>query len=104
MSAASAVQGQGLGGSNATCIQLSSVPGGVTFAMRRGERSGYQPFSGASALQFWVKNLNSSTTIPALRVCIQTFVFKSLPVALVCPGYAYALICAPVLGWACRSE
>ena len=37
--------------------------------MREGQRSGSQPFSGASALQFWVKNLNSSTTVPALRVC-----------------------------------
>ena len=37
--------------------------------MREGQRSGYQPFKGASALEFWVKNLNS-TTIPALRVSI----------------------------------
>lgn len=62
------VQGQGLGGSNATCVQLSSVPGGLTFAMRSGNEPGYQPFKGASSLDFWIKNLNSSTTPPALRV------------------------------------
>jgi len=66
------VQGQGLGGSNATCIQLSSVPGGLTFAMRDGEKPGYQPFNEASALQFWVKNLNS-TSVPDLRVSISEF-------------------------------
>jgi hypothetical protein len=62
------VQGQGIGGSNATCVQLSSVPGGLTFAMRDGDQPGYQPFQGASAIQFWIKNLNSTTTIPALHV------------------------------------
>ncbi|BDA41289.1 hypothetical protein COCOBI_02-0690 [Coccomyxa sp. Obi] len=62
--------GQGLGGSNATCVQLSSVPGGLTFAMRSGDQPGYQPFKGASSLDFWIKNLNSSTTPPALRVSL----------------------------------
>ncbi len=62
------MQGQGLGGSNATCVQLSSVPGGLTFAMRSGDQPGYQPFNDASSLDFWIKNLNSSTTPPSLRV------------------------------------
>ncbi|EIE19971.1 hypothetical protein COCSUDRAFT_67654 [Coccomyxa subellipsoidea C-169] len=61
-------QGYGVGGSNATCISLGPKQGGITLACRECGRSGYQPFKGASALEFWIRDQNGSSTIPDVQV------------------------------------
>ncbi len=58
-----------MGSSNATCIELGPKQGGLTLACRECDRSGYQPFAGASALEFWIKDMNGSSTIPDVQVC-----------------------------------
>jgi len=62
-------QGQGLGGSNATCFTLNSA-GGVTFACRDCAASSASPFASASVLRFAVKSQagGSSAAVPNLRV------------------------------------
>lgn len=61
-------QGYGIGGSNATCISIGPQAGGLTLACRGCSQSGYQPFKGASALQFWIRDQNGSSTIPDVQV------------------------------------
>ncbi len=62
-------QGQGLGGSNATCFTLNRA-GGVTFACRDCAASSASPFASASVLRFAVKSQagDSSAAVPNLRV------------------------------------
>ena len=62
------MQGAGIGGSNATCIELGPKAGGLTFASRKAAQSGYQPFGQASAVEFWLKDKNGSSTIPDVTV------------------------------------
>ena len=62
------LQGQGLGGSNATCVQLGAEQGGLTLAMRGGDQPGYQPFTRGNAVSFWLKDANGSATVPDLQV------------------------------------
>ncbi len=62
------MQGAGIGGSNATCIELGPKAGGLTLASRQAQKAGYQPFGKASAVQFWLKDKNGSSTIPDLSV------------------------------------
>ena len=61
-------QGYGVGGSNATCISIGPKAGGLTLACRECSQSGYQPFKGASALEFWIRDQNGSSTIPDVQV------------------------------------
>lgn len=57
-----------MGGSNATCVSLGpEKAGGLTIACRECSRSGYQPFKGASALEFWIRDQNGSSTIPDVQ-------------------------------------
>ncbi len=63
-----ALQGAGIGGSNATCVELGPKQGGLTFASREAQESGYQPFASASAVTFWLTDKNGSSTIPDLSV------------------------------------
>ena len=62
------MQGAGIGGSNATCVELGPKAGGLTLASRQAQKAGYQPFGKASAVQFWLKDKNGSSTIPDLSV------------------------------------
>ena len=62
------MQGAGIGGSNATCIELGPKAGGLTFASRKAAQSGYQPFGQASAVEFWLKDKNGSSAIPDVTV------------------------------------
>ena len=56
-----------MGDSNATCISLGPKQGGITLACRECGQSGYQPFKGASALEFWIRDQNGSSTIPDVQ-------------------------------------
>jgi len=66
------LQGQGLGGSNATCFTLDGNGGGVTFACRNCAASPSSPFAKSSTLEFSVKSTEgssgSSAVVPNLRV------------------------------------
>ncbi|CAL5225943.1 g8740 [Coccomyxa viridis] len=62
--------GAGIGGSNATCVELGPKAGGLTLASRQAQKAGYQPFGKASAVQFWLKDKNGSSTIPDLSVSV----------------------------------
>ncbi|KAK9827704.1 hypothetical protein WJX81_002445 [Elliptochloris bilobata] len=65
--------GQGLGGSNATCLTLDGNGGGLTFACRSCAAASNSPFASASALQLWVRSTSgggSSAVVPPLRVSI----------------------------------
>ena len=64
----SPVQGFGVGGSNATCVELGPKQGGLTLACREGYQSGYQPFARGDTIEFWLKDMNGSSTIPNLQV------------------------------------
>lgn len=66
-------QGYGVGGSNATCISIGPKAGGLTLACRECSQSGYQPFKGASALEFWIRDQNGSSTIPDVQVGVDLF-------------------------------
>lgn len=55
------LQGAGVGGSNATCLQ-PRAQGGVTFTARNGSAAGYQPFTNASSLTISVRNNGTSGT------------------------------------------
>ena len=68
MRAGPSLQGAGIGGSNATCIELGPKAGGLTLASRGAQKPGYQPFGKATAVQFWLKDKNGSSTIPDLSV------------------------------------
>ena len=61
-------RGYGVGGSNATCISIGPKAGGLTLACRECSQSGYQPFKGASAIEFWIRDQNGSSTIPDVQV------------------------------------
>ena len=59
------VTGAGVGGSNATCVnvankagynQSGSGGGGLGFTAVNGTDAGYQPFAGKTTLDFWVKS------------------------------------------------
>jgi len=62
------MQGQGVGGSNATCVELGPIQGGLTFASRQADEAGYQPFVKGNSVEFWLKDMNGSSTIPDLQV------------------------------------
>jgi hypothetical protein len=62
------MQGYGLGGSNATCVELGPKQGGLTLACRECAQSGYQPFARGNAVEFWLKDQNGSSAIPDLQV------------------------------------
>lgn len=49
-------------------MELGPKQGGLTFASRGAQASGYQPFGSASAVTFWLKDKNGSSTIPNLSV------------------------------------
>jgi hypothetical protein len=55
-------KGEGLAGGVATCA-TSSPGGAVVFWMRNGTQPGYQPFKGATSLDFWIKS-NTKTNDP----------------------------------------
>ena len=57
-----------MGGSNATCVELGPKQGGLTLACRDGYESGYQPFARGDTIDFWLKDMNGSSTIPNLQV------------------------------------
>jgi hypothetical protein len=71
------LQGYGVGGSNATCVELGPKQGGLTLACRDCEQSGYQPFASASAIQFWLRDMNGSSSIPNLQVGFAPLIFLS---------------------------
>ncbi|BDA51307.1 hypothetical protein COCOBI_18-1840 [Coccomyxa sp. Obi] len=66
-------KGYGVGGSNATCISIGPKAGGLTLACRGCSQSGYQPFKGASALEFWIRDQNGSSTIPDVQVGVGNY-------------------------------
>lgn len=55
------VEGAGVGGSNATCIDVNPQ-GGLSFVSREAQRPGYQPFlnQNATTLSFYVKSTSSA--------------------------------------------
>jgi cullin-associated NEDD8-dissociated protein 1 len=66
------LEGAGIGGSNATCIQTTSS-GGVTFTARNGTAGSYQPFSEAGSLRIAARNNGTSgdTGIPVVKLTLQ---------------------------------
>lgn len=65
------VQGAGVGGSNATCIDVNSE-GGISFVSRLANTTGYQPFlaNNATTLSFYVKattaaNIGVGSSVPS---------------------------------------
>lgn len=55
------MQGAGVGGSNATCIDVNSE-GGISFVSRLANTAGYQPFlaNNATTLSFYVKTTSAA--------------------------------------------
>jgi len=81
-------QGAGIGGSNATCVELGPKQGGLTLASRQAQKEGYQPFGKATALEFWLKDKNGSSTIPDLSV--NTYCLQQSSGILSCPASCLA--------------
>ena len=74
-SGAPQVQGAGVGGSNATCIDVRPQ-GGLFFVSRSAERPGYRPFldQNATTLSFYVKRTSAAdigrgSGIPLVCMC-----------------------------------
>ena len=82
------MQGAGIGGSNATCIELGPKAGGLTFASRKAAQSGYQPFGQASAVEFWLKDKNGSSTIPDITVSVIPSLLSSSHVRILLQPHA----------------
>lgn len=78
------MQGAGIGGSNATCVELGPKAGGLTLASRGAQKTGYQPFGQAAAVQFWLKDKNGSSTIPDLSVRSPFMVYPHCHTKLSC--------------------
>lgn len=66
-----------MNGSAATCVQLASKGGGLSFRCRECGGPGYQPFKDANSLSFWIKpnsgGADSATpegSVPAIKLFV----------------------------------
>lgn len=54
-------KGQGVAGSNATCLSLTPKTGGLQFKCRQCSRPGYQPFAKAKSFEFDIRSNTQSS-------------------------------------------